>query len=267
MAQQTAIITGASAGIGRAFAQLLATRGWNIVLVARREAGLHAAADVIACAGGAVHVVPADIRRSADCDRIVEQTIEHFGAIDMLVNNAGIGHYHAFEEMPAEAYQEVVETNFLGVLHLTRAVLPALRRQRRGHIINVASIGAIASVPCRSIYCATKAALRSWSRALHMEVADQGIHVLCALPGSTQTDFFKNILGAPPVQFGAPGKIMTPEAVAQKILRAWEKGRHEIILSPIGVALELANRLSTRIVDFMIKREHHRHLARHKAGE
>ena len=261
MKNKTAIVTGASSGIGRALAILLAKRGYAICIVGRKGSLLQETVDQIQMEGGKAVPILADVRLLEETNKVVLKTVEQFGSIDLLINNAGIGHYHLFSEMPPEAYEEVIGTNFIGVLHMTHAVLPYFQRQRSGSIINIASTGAIAGVPGRSIYCATKAAIRNWSRALSMELQPEKIQVLCVLPGSTETRFYENLLGKPPTHHGNPGKVMSPPEVAEKTLRALEEGRLELILTTVGNILEWMNRVSPRTVDRLINWQNNRQLA------
>lgn len=255
---KVAIVTGGSSGIGRALARNLAGKGISVLLVGRDEGRLQETRGEILKSGGVAEALCADVGEEADAKRIVDGCLERFGRVDILVNNAGVGHYHPFSQMPAEAYLRVVRTNWCGILHVTSKALPFMIAQRSGAIVNVSSVGALTAVPFRSIYCATKAAVRNWSRSLFLELRPHGVHVLCVLPGSTATRFFDNIIGKPPAIHAMPGGVMSAEQAAQLIWRGMETKRREIFLSPFGKLVDIANRLSPSLIDALVDFQHKR---------
>ena len=256
--RKVAIVTGASSGIGRAMALHLAGEGISMLLVGRDKKRLQDIQMEIQNRYGTASVVSADIGESASAQRIVDTCVDEFGRIDILINNAGIGHYHHFSTMPPDAYMTVTKTNWDGVLHLSSRVLPFMIAQKEGTIVNVSSMGAMTGVPYRSVYCATKAAVRNWSRSLFMELRPHGIHVLCVIPGSTATSFFNNIIGNPPMAHSMPGGTMDSDKTAQLIWKGMTLKKREIILSPMGKMVDLANRLSTTLIDALVNFQHRR---------
>lgn len=255
---RSAIITGASSGIGRAIALYFATKAVSIVLVGRNEERLQEVRHEILRVGGAAEIFPADIGEEAHAKQIVEGCVRAFGRVDILVNNAGVGHYHPFPQMTADAYSRVIKTNLLGALHLTSHTLPLMIERGTGSVVNVSSVGAMIGIPCRSIYCATKAALRSWSRSLFLEMRPYGVHVLSVLPANTATRFFDNLLGDPPAAHVMPGSLMRPERVAELIWKGLEARKREIVIGPFGKLVDIANRMSPAFMDILVDFQHRR---------
>ena len=183
---KTWFITGASSGFGRALAQAVLARGDRAVLAARRRDAL---ADVAAEAGDRALAVELDVTDAAARARAVEVAMVRFGRIDVLANIAGQGSLGAAEEFAPEQLREQMEINFFAAAELTRAILPVMRAQRSGHILNLTSVGGLAAAPGFAAYCASKFALEGWSEALAGEVAPLGIRVTLVEPGAFRTEF------------------------------------------------------------------------------
>src|SRR3972149_3566251 len=147
LAGRVAIVTGASSGIGRATALALAREGVPVALAARREDRLRELAAEIEAAGGEALVVPTDVSRRTDVERLVQAALERFGRLDIMVNNAGYGHYAAVEEVDEAEARRLFDVNFFGTLSGIQAALPVMRRQGSGHVINVASVVGRRAVP------------------------------------------------------------------------------------------------------------------------
>lgn len=186
---QVVIVTGASAGIGDATARWLAREGASVVLAARRRERLDALKREIEAAGGRALAVVADITSAADRERLVSETQKAFGRIDALVNNAGFGHRGPVELVPVEAIRQNFETNLFSLIALTQLVIPIMRQQRRGRIVNVGSVAGRIARPFSSIYDATKHALEAISDGLRGELAPFGIKVILIEPGFIVTEF------------------------------------------------------------------------------
>lgn len=180
------LITGTSTGFGRALAEAVLGRGDSAVVTARRP---EAVADLVAAHPGRalaarLDVVDAQQRRDA-----VRAALDRFGRIDVLVNNAGQGSLGAAEEFSSEQIRRQFEVNCFGTIEMTREVLPAMRRQRSGHVLNITSIGGLAAVQGFSLYCATKFAVEGFSEALREEVRPLGVRVTIVEPGAFRTEF------------------------------------------------------------------------------
>ena len=182
---KTWFITGASRGFGLRIARLALAQGNDVVATARREAA------VVEALGEHPNLLalPLDITDEAQARAAAAAAAERFGAIDVLLNNAGFGLLGAVEEASAEDVERIYRTNVFGLLAVTRAVLPHMRKQRSGRILNISSIGGYRSGPGFGVYCSTKFAVEGLSEALHAELAPLGIHVTVVEPGYFRTDF------------------------------------------------------------------------------
>jgi NAD(P)-dependent dehydrogenase (short-subunit alcohol dehydrogenase family) len=178
------LITGASSGIGHAAALMFAERGWNVVATMRKpEDGAELAQNPH------IKVFPLDVTESASVESAVAETLNQFGRIDALLNNAGYGLFGPFETASDEQIHRQFATNVDGIFAVTRAVLPTMRRQGSGTIINVASLGGIIALPFFSLYNATKFAVVGFTEALSYELAPLGIRAKTIAPGGVATDF------------------------------------------------------------------------------
>ncbi|WP_163513590.1 oxidoreductase [Fodinicola acaciae] len=180
------LITGTSTGLGRALAEAVVASGDRVVATARDVDSVKDLADK---AAGQVHAARLDVTDSASIAAAVESAISAYGQIDVLVNNAGHGLIGAAEELSDEQTRSVLETNVFGVLAVTRAVLPHMRERRRGHIVQMSSVGGVVANPGHAIYNTSKFALEGMSEALAGEVAPLGIRVSIIEPGPFRTDF------------------------------------------------------------------------------
>jgi uncharacterized protein len=222
-AGKTALITGASSGIGEAFAQILAARGMNLVLVARSADKLRTLAQALSEQHGIrAEVVPADLSREGAAHEVYRQAQAQGAAVDLLVNNAGFGTYGGFDTLAPEREHEEIMLNVTALVDLTHAFLPAMAERKNGGVINVASIAAFQPLPYQAVYGASKAFVLSFSLALWGEYRKLGARVVALCPGPTATNFF-TILDADEVPM--MGGMHTPEAVVMTGLRALEQGR------------------------------------------
>jgi hypothetical protein len=237
-----ALITGASGGIGEAFARQLAALGKNLVVVARSGDRLEAvSAELAARHGVQTQVIAADLARPDAAASVFAKT-EHLGLkIDLLVNNAGFGKAGDFTELPFDAQADMLRLNINTLMELTRLYLPAMRRRRCGGVINVASNAAFQPVPYMAVYGASKAFVLSFSEAVSEEVRQDGVIVMALCPGATATGFWK-VAGLPE---GGLGRVDRPEKVVAVALRGFE--RRKLWAIP-GVRYRLAAFLSSRLV-------------------
>jgi NAD(P)-dependent dehydrogenase (short-subunit alcohol dehydrogenase family) len=179
-------ITGCSTGFGRELAKETLAKGYKVVVTARKTADV---ADIISSYPDTALAVSLDVTVPQQIKEAVKSAIDHFGRIDVLVNNAGIGYFGAIEESEEEEVRRMFEINFFGLAHMTNEVLPHMRKQRSGHILNVASIGGLRSFPAVGFYNATKYAVDGLSEALSKEVAPLGIKVTVICPSGFRTDW------------------------------------------------------------------------------
>lgn len=216
----TALVTGASAGIGEAFARELAREGADLILVARSKDKLHAlSADLKRAHRIEAHVFPADLRFQETPRQLFEDIRNAGLEVDLLVNNAGIGRYGCFEEVESEKDDAMIAVNVNSLVALTHFFLPSMLQKGKGGILNVASTAAFQPIPYLALYSATKSFVVSFSEALWEEYRRRGIRVLCLCPGYTDTDFHRTA--------GADAKrvvyIATAEAVARFGLREFKE--------------------------------------------
>ncbi|MBR7896921.1 oxidoreductase [Burkholderia multivorans] len=184
--QPTWLITGCSSGLGHHLAQAVLARGWNAVVTARNPAKLQ---DMVDAYPGTALALPLDVTSRKEIAEAVRQAEVRFGAIDVLVNNAGHGYRAAVEEADESEVDELFGSNFFGPVALTKAVLPGMRARRRGVIVNLSSIAARTPGPGSAYYAATKCALEGLSGGLRNEVEPLGIKVIVVEPGEFRTDF------------------------------------------------------------------------------
>lgn len=218
-------ITGASSGIGRATAKLLAARGASVVLGARRETVLAELAAEITAAGGKAAFRATDVRRRADLEALVATAVDRFGRLDAIVNNAGIGPISRFDALRVDDWDAMIDVNLRGTLYGIAAALPVFMRQESGHVINVVSTAGLKIVPTMGVYAATKNAVRTVTEALRQE-AGPTLRVTEISPGMISTSFGDSISDEPTRQMIVQrlGEIaIPPEAIARGILYALEQ--------------------------------------------
>lgn len=192
---RTALITGASSGIGAAAARRLAREGLAVALVARRADRLQALADEICAQGGQAHVFPCDLSSERERDQLYEQVMARLGGVDVLFNNAGAGWYGYYERMPWPLAADLVEINVTAVAHLTCLFLPHMRERGSGHIINMGSLTGALPVQGSVMYGASKAFGESFTSALHRELAGTKIYASVIRATGVKTEFFDTVSG------------------------------------------------------------------------
>src|SRR3954467_9826442 len=190
MSPRVIAITGGSAGIGRATALRLARDGAAVAICARRSEPLEAVAAEIAAAGGQVLSMTCDVTSAEDMEAFVARTVERFGRLDVMMCNAGFGIAGAIDDIAPDQMHKLMDINYYGTYHATRAALPLFRRQRSGHIVMVSSIVGKRGVPYMGAYSATKFAQVGLAECLRSELAGTDIHVSVVYPVSTETEFF-----------------------------------------------------------------------------
>ncbi len=252
-----ALITGASEGIGKAFARQLAALGKDLVLVARREDRLKALAEEVSAKHGVqTHVIAADLAQPGAAGALFAETERQGLEVDLLINNAGFGKGGEFTNIPFDAQAEMVRLNVNALMELTRLYLPAMRRRRRGGVINLSSTSAFQPVPYMAVYGATKAFVLSFSEAIAQEVAPDGVKVMALCPGFTATGF-QAVSG---VGEAWRERMASPDEVVAVALRAFEQGRRAAVpgftnsFLAFGTRL-VPRRLAARIAAHMVRRQ------------
>lgn len=253
--QQTVVLTGASSGIGRATAFELGRRKARVVLAARSEEGLRDTAREVEAAGGQTEVVPTDVADWPQVEKLAEAAVERFGRIDTWVNNAAVSEYATVENATVEEIDQILQVNLHGSIYGMKAVLPILRRQGEGTIVNVSSVLGKLSVPLQAAYCASKHGIIGFADALRIELkrSSSKIHVCSILPTSINTPFFRHArarLGGNMPQPLPPA--YEPQAVADAIAFVCERPRREVVVGGAGKLFELAQRINPALVDWMM---------------
>lgn len=223
----TALVTGASSGIGRALALRLAREGARLALVARREEELEALAGEIRAGSGDALVLPCDVAEREQAQEACRRALAHFGGVDLLVNNAGYGHHRRFLDWDVADMERMLRVNYLGALYFTKALLPRMLEQGCGWLVFMASVAGKIASPEESAYAASKFAMVGLAAALSLEVEEAGVHVLTVCPGVFRTPFFDReaLQRMPPV---ALRSMLEPEKLVDAILAALAKGKHEL---------------------------------------
>ncbi len=223
----SALVTGASSGIGRLLARRLAREGARVALVARRAHELEALATEIRAAGGDAGVFPCDVSELGSVEQTCAKALDQFGEIDLLVNNAGYGHHRSFLDWDLADMEHMMRVNYLGALYFTKFLLPQMVDRRTGWIVFMASVAGHIGTPEESAYAATKFAMVGLSEALSIEVEDAGIHVLTVCPGVIRTPFFdaEALERMPPV---ARRHFVEPEKLVEAIFKALARGSHQL---------------------------------------
>ena len=255
-AAPVAIVTGASSGIGEATARRLARDGMHVTLAARRQNELERVAREIEAGGGQALVAPTDVRDRAAIHRMVRATLDRWGRVDVLINNAGLGYSARVVDLDPDQLRDQVSANLVAVIECAQAVLPTMMQQESGHIINVASIAGLIGLPGSSVYSATKSAVISFSDALRREVCDakRGIQVTALCPGFVATNFsprLKKIAEGRPGAQRLPG-VMQAEYVADRIAEIIRRPRRQVIIPPGWGVLVAVAQAFPWLTDFVL---------------
>src|SRR5262245_40862665 len=259
-AGKVVILTGASVGIGQALALALAAHKPRLVLASRDEAQLGQVADACRARGAETLVVPTDVGSQEACQRLVTRALGQFGAIDVLVNNAGIGMIANFEDVQDLAlYERLMRVNYLGCVYLTYYALPELKRSR-GQVVAVASLAGLTGVPTRTGYAASKHAVIGFFDSLRIELMGSGVAVTVVCPDFVVSEIHKRAAGSDGKPLGQSpmqeSKIMTTEECAAQIVGAMERRERMLVMSLRGrlgrfvrlVAPGLIDRIALRAV-------------------
>ncbi len=221
------LITGASGGIGEAFARRLAAEGHNLVLVARTESKLRALCSELAAAHGiTAHAIPADLTHPGAFERLFAETERRGLEVDTLINNAGIGSAGEFTQLSLGSELDMISLNVSALVALTHVYLQPMRARGRGTVVNVASMAAFQPIPFMAAYAASKAFVRSFTEALAEEVRPYCIRVMLLCPGATETGFFDAAkIGSGNKEMIGITETETPEQVVETAMRALRSGK------------------------------------------
>jgi dehydrogenase/reductase SDR family protein 7B len=255
MKDKVVLITGGTSGIGRACAVAFGQAGARIVVTGRDEARLQDTARELAGLGIAHHTVRADVGVEADSARAVAETIEKFGRLDVLLNNAGISMRARFQDVDLSVIERLMQTNFFGTVYTTKFALPHVLVSK-GSIVGISSIAGYRGLPGRTGYSASKFAMHGFLEALRTELLPQGVHVLLACPGFTASNIRQVALAADgSAQGESPRneqKMMSSEEVAQHILEAVRHRRRDLVLTNQGKLTVFLNKWLPSLTDKLV---------------
>lgn len=225
------VVTGGSMGIGEAIGKEFASRGASVVLLSRDTARAEAARARIGFQDRTI-ALSCDVRHSEEIDRVLGLTLHHFRRIDVLVNNAGHGLLDSVAEVEMASCRELFETNVFGALSSMQAVIPVMRQQGGGAIINISSVAGHIPLPFHAIYSASKFALNAISKAAGVELKKDGIHVLTVCQGYVRTAFSENAVRGSELKKVRPNRVrgITAERVARATLQGYLKQKREVIV-------------------------------------
>jgi short-subunit dehydrogenase len=231
LAERTAIITGASGGIGPFTSRTLANEHMNLVLAGLSMTALDELANSLSKVTK-VSVLRTDVARREDLERLHRVARSNYGAVDVLVNNAGIEMFSKFHTLTANDIEHSINVNLTGAMVLTRMLLPEMLMRRSGHIINMSSLSAKAGPPCAEPYTATKAALIAFTESLRAEYRGTGVSASVICPGFVTAGIYQRIVEETGLTAPALLGTSSPTSVAQAILRAIKKDIPEIVVNP-----------------------------------
>ena len=231
LSEKVVVVTGASMGIGEAITKIFADQGASVVMLAR-DAGRVEAARGRVGHGERTMAMACDVRQRADVDRAVTQALHHFKRINVWVNNAGHGLLDSVAQMDMAACREMFETNLFGAVGAMQAVIPIMRQQGGGTIINISSVAGHIPLPFSAAYSGTKFALNAMGKAARIELRKHGIHVLTVCPGYVRTQFSQNVVLGSELKRTRPESVrgISAERVARATLRGYLKRKREVIV-------------------------------------
>jgi short-subunit dehydrogenase len=244
-----ALVTGASSGIGAAIAKELASRGYSIALVARREERLRSlATDLTSEYGVAAEAIACDLGDPAERDRLADELRGRGRSVEVLVNNAGFGHQADFATSPRERMVEMVRLNVEAVVDLTSRFMGPMVERGRGSVINIASTAAFQPLPGSAVYAASKSFVLSFSEAIRTELRGSGVTVTAVCPGPVKTEFTE-VAGVGGVEDRTPGAVwMSAEDIARHAVDGAARDRRVVVPGAINRATALAGQHSPRAV-------------------
>lgn len=249
--EQVIVITGASSGIGRATALLLARKGASVVLAARNDEALLQVQSEMELFGGKSHTFNTDVADWSQVQRLADEAVSQFGRIDTWINDASVATYGTIEETPIEDIEKVVQINLMGVIHGCKAALPHLAAQGSGQIINIGSAVSRRSAPLLGVYATTKHGVKGFTDALRMELERDhpGIDVTLILPASINTPFFEHARSNMGVQPRPLPPVYEPEVAAEAIVASVERPQRDVYIGSAAKTLATLEAVSPAFAD------------------
>jgi NAD(P)-dependent dehydrogenase (short-subunit alcohol dehydrogenase family) len=246
-----AIITGATSGIGRETALEFARAGVRVTVAGRRKERLAELVAEIEAKGGEALAVATDVAEPKQVERLVGKAVKHFGQVDTLVNNAGVGIAARFDELAIEDFRRVMEINFWGAVYACKAAVPVMKKQKSGGvIINVSSILGKRGVPFETAYCASKFALAGFSEALRTEVMADKIDVTTIFPGAIETEIFEASANQTGLEMPAFIPRFPARSLARIIVQNARFPQPEVVMALDALAINFFNKLAPGLMDY-----------------
>ena len=242
------LITGASDGIGASCAKLIGERGAKLALTALPGENFSDQESASRL------VITGDITSDKTRTEVVKRTLDCFGRIDVLINNAGVGQYGYPTEVDTEISKRMFDVNVFSALALTQLVARQMRSQQSGAIVNIGSVGGKVSLPWAVMYCATKWALHCIDDSLHRELSGTGIRVMKVCPGIVDTKFRDHVLaGAAPGRVEDIRRVVSPDQVARAVIRGLERGKRTVFVPQIGFLFTSLDFFAPRVMDWYLR--------------
>jgi len=249
------IITGSSSGIGKACALRFAKAGASVVISARSEANLRVVEQELVAQGASVLAVVGDVSHEQDCVRLINETMNRFGRIDILINNAGISMRALFKDLELDVIRQLMEINFFGTVYCTKYTMAQLLKNN-GSVVGISSVAGFQGLPGRTGYSASKFAMQGFLDALRVENLKTGLHVMTVCPGYTESNIRNVALTADGSQQGTSPreekKMMTSEEVADHIYNGIVQRKREVILTAQGKLAAFLRKFFPSLVDKMV---------------
>ncbi len=253
--QRVAIITGGSSGIGKALVQKYAEEGYAVVFTGRNAERMQETEKVLKKGGHTYLSLALDAASEEDNQKLIDETVQKFGRIDVLICNAGIGMRALFEDLDLDVFKKSMDINFYGAVYAVKFALPHLL-ESKGSVIAISSINGWRSTPARSAYSASKFAMQGFFESLRTEVMSRGVHVLVVCPGFTESNIRNAALNAEGQSQGESPrnekKMMTSEEVAARTFKAHQKKKRDLILTFQGKMAVLLNKFIPSRLDKMV---------------
>lgn len=253
--KKVVVITGASSGIGADLARQLSLLKTRLVLASRSEDKLSSLMAQLKDSGSEILICPTDVTDKGQVTELIRKTVERFREVDVLINNAGVGHFGPFESADVEGLRQVMETTYWGSVYASQSAIPLMKERGQGTIVNITSTAGYHGFPHIAVYSSAKAALHTLSEGLRMELSPHGIHVVEIQPGVIDNDFHINALGETRHLYrikqirGGDPRILT-----QRILKAIVDGKKEVVFPRYWWIYKILNRLFPSAVEWVVTR-------------
>jgi len=261
---KVAIVTGSSQGIGKMLAFQLAKAGAKVVINSENAEQLEAAFQELKKEQLDILPVVADITKTDHCEKLIQETVGHYGQLDILINNAGITMETCVEEAHPEAFKKVIEVNLLGTNACTHYAIPHIKKTK-GNILFISSIAAIHGIPTATAYCSSKKALTAYAEALKTELHGTGVHIGIVYLGFIENDPQKKMLSESgdyiPLTVRDSMKRQSREDVSLQILKVLETRRYKTIFSTLGKLNSLIYKIAPSIIEWILRRNHQKQIA------